>query len=224
MRKGSWRSWAGVKSLVHCRCPAAHSATFAPGRHLHLHVKGPCLSTLYVSLPQEPFVALLSFIISPLSSHFFLSSHQLWVCLSQEEERRVGRGEDLGAGMVEYKEEGEWREGVGAPHIEFAKSGRTMDRKPGRKEDETLPREAPLFMWRDLKQPEVAVGWWRWAPRLLTHFSEQHTAWKKCKTGFLYLKLRDTPESSTVVGGLWVHSVLQQRVSWKSQQFTFWPK
>ena len=24
-------------------------------------------------------------------------------------------------------------------HIEFAKSGRTIDRKPGRKEDETLP-------------------------------------------------------------------------------------
>lgn len=31
-------------------------------------------------------------------------------------------------------------------HIEFAKSGRTIDRKPGRKEDETLPREAPLFV------------------------------------------------------------------------------
>lgn len=48
---------------------------------------------------------------------------------------------------MEYKEEEEeCGEGVRAPHIEFAKSGRTMDRKPGRKEDETLPREAPLFM------------------------------------------------------------------------------
>lgn len=96
MRKGSWRSWAEVKSLVHCRCPAAHSATFAPGRRLHLHVKGPCLSTLYVSLPQEPFVALLSFIISPLSSHFFpLLSPTL--SLSESGGREAG-GERSGLG------------------------------------------------------------------------------------------------------------------------------
>lgn len=139
MRKGSWRSWAGVKSLVHCRCRAAHSATFAPGRRLHLHVKGPCLSTLYVSLPQEPFVALLSFIISPLSSRFFpLLSPTL--SLSEPGGREAG-GERRGLGG------GGWSiRRRGSPHIEFAKSGRTMDRKPGRKEDETLPREAPLFM------------------------------------------------------------------------------
>lgn len=29
--------------------------------------------------------------------------------------------------------------GGGVGHIEFAKSGRTIDRKPGRKEDEPLP-------------------------------------------------------------------------------------
>lgn len=34
---------------------------------------------------------------------------------------------------------GGWRTEAGGGHIEFAKSGRTMERKPGRKEDETLP-------------------------------------------------------------------------------------
>lgn len=37
------------------------------------------------------------------------------------------------------EEEEEERGGGGVRHIEFAKPGRTIDRKPGRKEDETLP-------------------------------------------------------------------------------------
>lgn len=35
----------------------------------------------------------------------------------------------------EEEEERDW----GVRHIEFGKSGRTIDRKPGRKEDEPLP-------------------------------------------------------------------------------------
>lgn len=37
------------------------------------------------------------------------------------------------------REGGRWWWGGLLRHIEFAKSGRTIDRKPGRKEDEPLP-------------------------------------------------------------------------------------
>lgn len=129
----------GVKSLVHCRCQTLTFNTFTPRHHQHLHVNGPCLLTCYVPLPQGPLVTLLSFIILSLTTLLsvpsLLSSDQLG-CLMQE-----GRRKRLCV-CVCVCEGGRERWGGGAGgvrHIEFAKSGRTIDRKPGRKEDEPLP-------------------------------------------------------------------------------------
>lgn len=108
----------GVKSLVHRRCQTVDSTP-----------SHPAAATIYMSMPPACWRGTLHFhssffFFGAIVVHHFFFCHLTFsftsLCLRREGQRSAGCG-------------------GGGGHIEFAKSGRTMERKPGRKEDETLP-------------------------------------------------------------------------------------
>lgn len=127
----------GVKSLLHCRCQTVHSIP-----------SHPATTAIYMSMDPTCWLGMFHFHRGPLWLLCHLSSllchptfpfpSSVWSNLAvwfRREQGLLGRRQGKGGGAEGWRR----RKRGGVRHIEFAKSGRTIDRKPGRKEDETLP-------------------------------------------------------------------------------------